>query len=152
MTTATDIRLADDNDHEWLYTLHELAHRALVEEAYGPWDDAQQSDFFAALITDYDAYVVESAGQPIGSLYLGTRDEDTFVALVEITPGQQGQGLGTSVLNWVAEYSQREGRGTVLQVHKLNPAAKRLYERLGYEPAGETETHFLLRRPAGLPA
>lgn len=148
MTTAIDIRLADETDHEWLFTLHELAHRALVEQAYGPWDASQQRDFFDALTAQYDAYVVESAGQPIGSLYLGTRGEDTWVELVEITPGQQGQGLGTSVLNWVAEYSQREGRGTLLQVHRLNPSAKRLYERLGYEPAGETETHFLLRRPA----
>ncbi|WP_375342538.1 hypothetical protein [Curtobacterium sp. MCBD17_034] len=36
-------------------------------------------------------------------------------------------------------------RGTLLQVHKLNAPARRLYERLGFVRFDDTETHHLLR-------
>ncbi|AOP53744.1 hypothetical protein BLSMQ_2036 [Brevibacterium aurantiacum] len=35
----------------------------------------------------------------------------------------------------------------LLQVHKFNAGAKRLYEREGFVEVGETETHHLLRHP-----
>ncbi|PZF60406.1 hypothetical protein DEI92_08730 [Curtobacterium sp. MCBD17_034] len=54
-------------------------------------------------------------------------------------------GIGAAVLSWVLDEAAKAQRGTLLQVHKLNAPARRLYERLGFVRFDDTETHHLLR-------
>lgn len=131
-----------------MYDLHDAAHRELVEQAYGPWEEAQQREFFAPLVGDHDVFVLEQGSARVGAVYLGHIDGDTWLELVEIDPAAQGQGLGTHLLAWVADRSAAAGRGTVLQVHKVNNRARDLYLRSGFVSAGETATHHLLRQSA----
>ncbi|WP_404801933.1 GNAT family N-acetyltransferase [Brevibacterium aurantiacum] len=86
-------------------------------------------------------------GVDVGALYLGRRDEDMWLELMEVAPDRQGQGLGAAALSWVVEQSAKASCGTMLQVHKVNARAKRLHERRGLAEVGETETHHLLRHP-----
>lgn len=144
---AIDIRTALAADHEWLYELHETAHRELVEQAYGPWDAVQQREFFRSLVEGHDVYVIEEDGYPVGAVYLGVRERDAWLELIEVTPGHQQRGLGTEALCWIIRRATEQGRGTSLQVHRMNLAAHRWYLRQGFAPVGETETHFLLRYP-----
>ena len=139
-----DIRAALNTDHEWLFELHETAHRELVEQAYGPWDAVQQRGFFQSLVEGHDCYVMEEAGYPVGAVYLGVREGDTWLELIEVTPAHQKRGLGTEALCWVIRRANEQGRGTSLQVHRMNLGAHRWYLRQGFAPAGETETHHLL--------
>ncbi|WP_350269374.1 GNAT family N-acetyltransferase [Brevibacterium sp. CBA3109] len=92
-------------------------------------------------------FVLGLDGVDVGALYLGRRAEDTWLELMEVAPDSQGQGVGAAILSWVVEQSAKAGRGTMLQVHKVNARAKRLYEREGFAEVGETETHHLLRHP-----
>ena len=48
-STKVSFERATAAHHEWLYRLHEQAHRELVERAYGPWEEGQQRDFFRPL-------------------------------------------------------------------------------------------------------
>jgi GNAT superfamily N-acetyltransferase len=139
-------REAVAQDETWLFQLHEDAHRELIEAAYGPWVLEQQQQFFRPLVDKYEVFVIESAGVCVGACYLGTREGDTWLELIEVTPSRQGDGLGAEVLRWVVRQSEKAGRATVLQVHRLNIGAKRLYEREGFVVTGETVTHYLLRR------
>ena len=141
------VRASDSNDLDWLYDLHEAAHRELVEQAYGPWAEAQQREFFAPLVDDHEVFVLEREGRRVGAAYLGLRDGDTWLELVEIDPGAQGLGLGSYLLRWVIERSETAGRGTLLKVHRVNTRAHSLYLRTGFLPAGQDETHHLLRHP-----
>ena len=141
------MRQATSTDHSWLFELHESAHRALVEKAYGPWDHEQQIGFFASLVSEHDIQILEADGKSVGAVYLGTRDQDTWLELIEVAPTAQNQGIGSAALGLVTHQAASQGHGTLLQVHRVNRDAKRLYEREGFSPFGETATHFLLRRP-----
>jgi len=139
------LRSAVPEDRPWLFQLHEDAHRDLVEQAYGPWDVEQQLQFFQPLMEDHAVFIVELGGSPVGAVYLGSRDNDLWLELIEVVPGLQGQGIGSAALGWVVTRAREEGRGTRLQVHKLNTRAHQLYEREGFTRADETTTHHLLR-------
>jgi GNAT superfamily N-acetyltransferase len=143
MTMTTREAVAEDE--AWLFQLHEDAHKELIEAAYGPWVPEQQQDFFRPLVDEHEVFVIESAGVSVGACYLGTREGDTWLELIEMTPSRQGEGLGAEALRWVVRQSEKTGRSTLLQVHRLNSGAKRLYEREGFAVTGETVTHYLLR-------
>lgn len=140
------MRASDTNDRDWLYDLHKAAHRELVEQAYGPWKEAQQREFFAPVVEGHEVFVLERDGQRVGAVYLGLREGDTWLELVEVDPAAQGRGLGTHLLTWVTNRSIAAGRGTLLQVHRVNSRARSLYLRSGFVSAGETATHHLLRQ------
>jgi ribosomal protein S18 acetylase RimI-like enzyme len=86
--------------------------------------------------------VVEANGEPSGQLWIDLRrgDEDGQVGeiwAVRVLPCLQRRGIGTRLVA-VAEALLRE-RGFAraqLRVETDNPAARRLYERLGYALAG----------------
>ncbi|MER6126272.1 GNAT family N-acetyltransferase [Streptomyces sp. NPDC001795] len=144
--TSVKERLATQEDHQWLYELHEQAHRTLVELAYGPWKEDQQRAFFAPLVNDHEVFIFCDGGRQVGAVYLGERDGDVWLELVEVLPEFQGRGYGTFALRWVVQRASEQGAGTLLQVHRVNRDAHRLYLAEGFSPAGETKTHHLLRK------
>lgn len=137
-------RPAATGDEEWLYALHEAAHRDLVERAYGPWVEAEQRAFFRALVDGHDVFVATRAGRDVGAVYLRDRTDDVWLELIEVLPEQRA-GLGAAMLARVAGDARRRGRSVSLQVHRRNEPARRLYEREGYVAEGETSTHHLFR-------
>ncbi|MEV6702716.1 GNAT family N-acetyltransferase [Streptomyces sp. NPDC051453] len=74
-------------------------------------------------------------------MYLGERDGDVWLELVEVPPEFQRRGYGTCVLRWVVARASEQGIDTLLQVHRVNEDARRLYLSEGFSPAGENETH-----------
>ncbi|WP_263120969.1 GNAT family N-acetyltransferase [Cellulomonas sp. RIT-PI-Y] len=140
-----ELRQATPADEQWLFGLHEAAHRHLVESAYGPWDAEEQRELFRPLVDDHDVIVVSADHRDAGAVYLGERDGDTWLELIEVEPECQGSGVGTAALRWVVGESRQRQRGTLLQVHRMNERARRLYEREGFTSYGVTATHHLLR-------
>lgn len=65
-----------------------------------------------------------------------TTQEGAFrVLAIAVDPAAQGRGVGHALMEWAHEAAQRAGFGSVgLTVHADNDTARRLYERLGYEP------------------
>lgn len=143
---SLDIRPATTDDHAWLYDLHENAHRELVERAYGPWEEAQQREFFAPLVNDHEVFILSDGDTPVGAVYLGSRDGEVWLELVEVSPEFQGRGYGRSALRWVVARAEEQDTGTLLQVHRVNEGARRLYISEDFTDAGETPTHHLLRK------
>jgi ribosomal protein S18 acetylase RimI-like enzyme len=147
ISTEVSFERATAADHEWLYRLHEQAHRELVERAYGPWEEGQQRDFFRPLVDDHEVHLITADQERVGAVYLGTRGEDVWLELVEVAPDFQRRGIGASALRWVATRAAEDGKGTLLQVHRVNEDARRLYRSEGFVDVSETDTHFLLRMP-----
>ncbi|WP_443068965.1 GNAT family N-acetyltransferase [Streptomyces sp. NBC_01361] len=119
-----------------------------VERAYGPWNQDQQRAFFAPVVNDNEVFIFSDGDRQVGAMYLGERDGEMWLELVEVLPEFQRRGYGTRALRWVVARASKQGIGTLLQVHRVNEDARRLYLSEGFSPAGETETHHLLRMAA----
>jgi len=112
--------------------------------AYMDWVDAEQVARFAGLWTPADTQIITLDGVDIGWLEASEASSEIFLKQFYVTPAHQRHGVGTEVMQrllrqWPA------GKPVVLGVLKNNPA-RRLYERLGFALAGETETKFVMRR------
>lgn len=71
---------------------------------------------------------------------------------VSVSPKMRGSGVGTKLLNSLIEYAKNEGyRSVRLDVIDTNPAAKRLYERVGFVSA-KTEQFVYLKGLLGFGA
>ena len=84
-------------------------------------------------------------GKDIG-FYNGLTLEDGSYEIgnICIIPEYQGNGIGTQVLKDIMEL--HKGQDLHIQYFKQNPVGK-LYERLGFQPSGETEFHYQMFKP-----
>ncbi|MEV5429911.1 GNAT family N-acetyltransferase [Streptomyces sp. NPDC052701] len=57
-----------------------------------------------------------------------------YLWMIGVTPGRQGEGLGTALIEPVLDRCDREGLPAYLEASSAR--SRRLYERLGFEPAG----------------
>jgi ribosomal protein S18 acetylase RimI-like enzyme len=134
-------RPATNDDEEFLFDLHRLAMGPLVEQVWG-WDDVVQRSMFATSLAGGDVMVLERDGQAVGTITLHEESDHVFVGNIEILPAYQGQGIGSQVLRTVMADARTINLTVMLEVLKINRAACRLYERLGFVHTGETETHL----------
>lgn len=136
-------------DHEPLFRLHEAVHRDLFARLAwpSPWNDARQRGYFMPLLRDFEVFVLEDDGDPVASLFLGEQDGDVWIELVEVSPERQRRGLGTAALDWTRDRARAAGKGVLLEVHRRNDAARRLYLREGFTEVDTNETHHFLRHP-----
>ncbi len=116
-----------------------------VEATWGPWDPRLQWRFFLSRVLGGRMQVVEAEGETAGILELSERPGAVFVDNVELAAAFRGRGLGAQILQDVIHEASERELAVELQVLRVNPA-RRLYERLGFEVTGETETHFQMRR------
>lgn len=63
---------------------------------------------------------------------------------IAVSPDARGKGIGTKLLNALMDYGAREGFRTIrLDVIDTNPAARRLYERVGFAATGTEHFPYL---------
>ena len=90
-----------------------------------------------------DAKMVCVDGEDVGLLKLSCANVEWHVHQFQVLPGYQGRGIGEAVLRLVLAKAKDANVAVSLSVLHGNPA-RRLYERLGFEPAGETPTDVKL--------
>jgi ribosomal protein S18 acetylase RimI-like enzyme len=138
------LRPGAPRDREFLWGLHRAALRDYVDQTWG-WDENWQRDKFEENFDPAGLLIVERDGDPIGQISVRRTADEIFLAAIEIAPEHQNQGIGSQLLKALLSESGQSQLPVTLQVLKVNPA-RRLYERLGFEHAGETSTHYLMRR------
>ena len=157
---AITLRPATEADIPLLFRIY--AGTRETELAMFPWTPEQKHEFlvmqFHCQHSDYhqnyaDAAfdVVESAGQPVGRLYLHRRAESHHIIDIAILPEHRGAGIGTQLLTDVIAEADRAGKCVAIHVEKHNPAL-RLYRRLGFVEQGDSDFHFLMEHPPQTPA
>jgi len=63
---------------------------------------------------------------------------------IGVSPNMRGNGIGTKLLHSLIEYAKTEGyRSIRLDVIDTNPAARRLYERVGFVPEKTKQFAYL---------
>jgi len=140
-----ETRKATRDDKGFLWELKVASMREYVEVVYG-WDDALQYGFFEKGFHPEDIHILRCDKLDMGMYELQERDEEWFLARIEIMPEFQGRGIGTTIIQRMIDLVSKTGKPLRLQVFKVNPAQK-LYERIGFLQTGETKTHVTMELP-----
>jgi GNAT superfamily N-acetyltransferase len=131
------------DDYDFLRALHRATMRPYVEPIWG-WDEDVQKHYFDAHFDPATIEIISVEGQDIGAVTIERQEDCLFLSNIHLLPEFQGRGIGTAIIKEMLERAAVVHRPAALRVLKNNPA-RRLYERLGFQIAGETETHYLMR-------
>jgi ribosomal protein S18 acetylase RimI-like enzyme len=137
------LRPATDADYDYLYQLHVASLRAAVEATWG-WDDAFQEEHFRSHWETANRQIIVVDGVDIGTITLKISPIECFLALIEIHPDHQGQGIGSAVISDILADAHSRGLPVSLHVLKASPRAKRLYERFGFQVVEEREERYVM--------
>ena len=127
-----NLRPASESDRPFLYTLHCITMREVIEETWG-WDERWQRTDFDKRFGRYIVRIIEAEGHAVGSLWIEWRPDSLYIYELQILSEFQNMGLGTAVIQNVIEQGASRGFPVSLSVVPANPRAKHLYERLGFK-------------------
>jgi RimJ/RimL family protein N-acetyltransferase len=138
------LRVARSDDQEFLFQLNEATLREYVERVWG-WDEAEQTTIFEERFDPERWQIIQSGGHDIGVLVVEEQTAEIILASIEILPEWQGQGIGSSVVRSLMDRAVAARKPLSLRVLHVNERARVLYERVGFRPFKEIETHTYLR-------
>jgi ribosomal protein S18 acetylase RimI-like enzyme len=147
-----ELRPVTPGDRDLLLAVY--ASTRADELAAVPWTDEDKDTFvrmqFEAQDRHYSAHfpdarhdVVVVDGRPAGRLWVDRRPDEIRILDLALLPEARGAGVGTRLLRDLIEEGERDGRVVRLHVEDGNPA-RRLYDRLGFTPAGRTGAHLMM--------
>jgi GNAT superfamily N-acetyltransferase len=135
------IRPARPDDLELLLTIQrEAAVDAFAhifpQDLYPfPTDDIREVWRAALFDPEVELYLGEAGGEPAGSVSV----DDEFLRTLYVVPSHQGTGLGSALHDFALERLRARGCSTArLWTLEENWAARRFYERRGWELTDET--------------
>lgn len=109
-----------------------------------PWTEGQFADACCAHSDDREhALVIGSAGCLMGFVVYSRMLDEICIHNIAVHPSQQGRGLGKSLLAAaLAEASEGGAERCCLEVRASNNAARRLYEKLGFQLDGVRRNYY----------
>jgi ribosomal protein S18 acetylase RimI-like enzyme len=140
-------------------TIHDLALSFQIKrEAIGEyvaqtwgWDEAFQWEYHQQTFAAYDPathptqfWVVEVAGQPVGTWEVAEHADSYFVCGIYLRRAAQGQGVGRQLLLDLLAQAQKQRKKVILEVFRVNFRAFRFYQQLGFAVTSQTETKFVM--------
>jgi ribosomal protein S18 acetylase RimI-like enzyme len=134
------------SSYDFVYGVKKTVYKKYVEEIFGEWNDKFQHEMFDKFLQSCGGgiFLIVLNDKKIGFVNGKSVSDISFdLGNICILPEYQGNGIGTKLLLGLIE--KHKSQDIYLRVFKQNPA-KNLYERLGFEVYGETETHFLMVR------
>ena len=147
------LRPATEADRDFLLAVYSSTREE--ELAQVEWEEGAREEFlehqFSAQDSHYRANypgatfdVIEVDGEPGGRLYVHRGAEEIRIMDIALAPAFRGRGIGTELLRQLMGEAAGSARSLSIHVEMNNPA-RRLYERLGFEPAGEHGIYVLMR-------
>ncbi|MGD8496718.1 MAG: ribosomal protein S18-alanine N-acetyltransferase [Gemmatimonadales bacterium] len=106
-----------------------------------PWSEAT----FRGLLRRRSAALMvgEEAGEVVGYAVLWFAADEAELGDIAVLPESRGRGLGRWLLEAaLAEAARRGARAVYLEVRESNTAARRLYERAGFDTAGVRPNYY----------
>ncbi len=119
--------------------------RPSVERQFGPWDEKFQRELFESN-TDASAHdIIEVDGTPAGCQWVRKHANALELVRIHVLPEHQGSGIGTWCIERLIERSAASGLPIRLQVFRTS-RAQSLYQALGFQTVGSSETHLIMER------
>jgi len=132
-------------DFEFLWQLHNAALKKYIAATWG-WNEDWQRRNFQENFNPNDGEIICVDGKDAGFLWISEKETEIALVSIRLLPEFQNRGSGTKLIKDLLDEARGKNKPVRLQVLKANPA-KNLYEKLGFQVSGETETHFLMRFP-----
>jgi ribosomal protein S18 acetylase RimI-like enzyme len=140
------LRSVEADDSGLLYDLHRATMRTYVEDVYGPWNEDVQRVFHAAWMDHQrDTQAIEVDGRLVGVVDVEWREDELYLARIEVSPELQNLGLGAAIIQGLIDSGALRACALSLDVFDVNPA-RHLYERLGFREIGVTGRKVHMRR------
>ena len=141
-----------EGDREFLVELYGSVREP--ELAHLPWDKAMKRAFVEQQFAAQDAHyrenypgatldVIEVDSERAGRLYVHRGQRDIRIMDIALAPAFRGRGIGSALLHALIDEAGDSDRMLSIHVEMNNPA-RRLYERLGFGPAGEHGVYVLM--------
>lgn len=144
---AYSFRQATADDYDFLYQLHASTIKPYVEVIWG-WHEEWQQEYFRAKFDPRNRQIIQVEGEDVGVLVLERKENEIFIALLEIKPSYQGRGIGTAIVRQIIEEGQSQNLPIILHVLRSNIRARYLYERLGFAVNEEQKFRYQMIYPA----
>lgn len=152
------LRPVTDDDRDFLAAVY--ASTRAEELAVTGWSDAEKAGFCRMQFDAQDAHyrqhypgarfeIIESAGIPVGRLYVDRWSREIRIMDIALLPGHRGKGTGTRLLEELQEEAAATGKLLSIHVERMNPAL-RWYERLGFQLTEDKGVYLLLGWTAGV--
>lgn len=151
VASGLQLRPACADDLPFLRELYASSRAA--ELACMPWPEQAKRAFcdgqFDLQHRHYLAYAIPGAftivmrdDQPVGRLYLHWTPAELRIVDIQLLPGAQGQGIGSTLLRWLQSLLPQAGIASLgLHVLQHNTAAHQLYQRLGFHALEVHDMH-----------
>lgn len=139
------LRKVKENDKEFLFNLKKKTLKPYIEKIWG-WEEKWQLSYFNNHFEADKLKIIQFLQEDIGCISIVEEDDSIDIALIEIIPEYQNQGIGTFLIKNVIKKAKMKRSPVTLQVLKSNEEALRLYKGLGFSIQGQTSTHYYLRR------
>lgn len=140
---AARIRRAVSTDAPTLRALLNSAYRPLAEAGMNFTAATQDEERTRGFIEAREVYVIERAGELVGTITLRDRVDQAgtrhiYINGLAVCPDRQGQGLGRALLHFAEGVARERGVAT-LRLDTAKPATDliELYTRAGYRIFGE---------------
>jgi len=141
MNTEIHYRKASENDIDFLLDLRTKTMNEHYANSSLPTDRA--STLQRVLYQFEKANIILLNDEPVGLLKIDKSKDAIEVLQLQIDPGQQGKGLGKTILQSILEEASSAGKKVALSVLKSNKA-QHLYSSLGFKTVDEDEHSYFM--------
>lgn len=104
-----------------------------ADEGHDDHDAVDEGPAQVREAVDPDNERIETIGRLTAAVHPTGRAHE-YLWMIGVAPGRQGEGLGTALIEAVLDRCDREGLPAYLEASSAR--SRKLYERLGFEPAG----------------
>ncbi len=136
-------RKAERTERETIFKLYRLVMRSYVSDIWG-WDEQWQENDFSAHFDPRGITLVHKEHELVGYSHVENRDGQLFLRMIVVHPHHQRKGIGRKLLESVITSGKEQSRRIGLEVFKINNAAKKFYERHGFNVEGETSSSYVM--------
>jgi ribosomal protein S18 acetylase RimI-like enzyme len=153
-TLPVELRPAQPEDEPFLFRVY-ASTRADEMAAWG-WNAAQQEAFlrmqfnaqrltYRAQFPEADHRIILAGGQPVGRILVERTGQRILLVDIALLADYRHAGIGTALIRDLQAEAAQADLPVDLYVLKTNPAAARLYERLGFSATDDDGIYLQMK-------
>ena len=139
------LRTSRPTDMDVLFAIHGEVMRGYIEQATGAWDEDAERARFVARFAGRRPQVILVGYEIAGVIDVQRQPDRWTLTTIDVAPEWQNQGIGTLLIQRILDQARQRPLPLDLEVLRVNHAARRLFERLGFAVVEETADAVRMR-------